>query len=260
MPMQRAVNKSLIDLLSTSDLTAFRVYVALGFIPTTDGGLLKADRSNLLPIEPGQVVGTTLPPQQADFRAIEAGELNPQMDLTHQLILWLATTSNTPVSRFISTKLIASDETLKEQEGPLLSRVHSRQVSFGNSWVQCLKLFVRLQNTFGKDSEVGDLDPDAILDPIWIEAQSRSQQEKLDLLIKKQKLGIPEEQLWKEAGYSSKRVEQMRGMKEKAQAEALKRQQTLMEASDGRDEEEGRESNAEENGREQASRGRSPRE
>jgi hypothetical protein len=210
IPMQRAVNKSLLDLLASSDMTAFRIYVALGFIPTSDGQPLREDRSNLLPINPGQVVGTTIKPGEADFKSLEPANLEQQMDLTHQLILWLAMTSNTPVSRFISTKLIASDETLKEQEGPLLARVQRLQTLFGNSWVQCMKLAIKMQNAFG--STPTGLDPEAVLDPIWGEAQSRSVREKLELLKMKQELGIPTEQLWREAGYSSQQIKRMQRM------------------------------------------------
>lgn len=219
MPLQRAVNKSLLDLITAGDLTAFRIYVSLGFIPTTDGGPLLADRSNLLAIEPGQVVGSTKPPGEADFKAVDPSELSPLMDLTHQLVLWLAMATNTPISRFISTKLIASDETLKEQEGPLLSRVHSRQTSFGNSWIKAIKMAAALQNTFGEDTEV--LDTTSDLEIIWAEAQSRSKSEKIDLLTKKKALGIPMEQLWKEAGYSSKQIAEMKKLAdEEAQKKA----------------------------------------
>jgi len=236
-PLQRAVNKSLLDLLSSSDLTAFRIFTSFGFVPTTDGQPLKEDRSNLLSIEPGQVVGTTLPPGQADFDSIDTAELNPQMDLSHQLILWLATTTNTPVSRFISTKLIASDETLKEQEGPLLSRAKARQITFGNAWVKCVELAVRMQNTFGEPVKLGEYNPNMILDTIWTDAQSRSQQATIDLLLKKKELGIPMEQLWREAGYSSQRIIQMKAMKAEEEAQNATTQQPGRESttSDVRD-------------------------
>ncbi len=212
-PMQDAVNKSLIDLLSASDLTAFRIYVALGFIPTTDGKPPADDMSNWLKVTPGQIVGTTKPPSEASFSAIGPSELEPLMDLTHQLVLWLAMVTNTPVTRFISTKLVASDETLKEQEGPLLARVRSRQITFGNSWSKCMQLAAKLQNLYGEPSEDDDLpedlDANVLLEPIWIEPQSRSQSERLDLLVKKQKLGIPRRQLWREAGYSQSAISKM---------------------------------------------------
>jgi hypothetical protein len=232
MPLQRAVNKSLLDLLTASDLTAFRIFTAFGFIPTVDGGPLKEDRSNLLPIEPGQVVGTTKAPGDASFTAINGSDLMPLMDLTHQLILWLAIATNTPVSRFTSTKLIASDETLKEQEGPLMSRVHSRQISFGNSWTQCLKLAAALQNAFGTAEPTIDgfgavLDTETVLQPIWAEAQSRSQQERMDLLLKKKALGVPQEQLWREAGYSTERIELMKAEQAAQQQQAIKNAQDM---------------------------------
>jgi hypothetical protein len=205
-PLQRAANKALVDLMSTSDMTAFRIYYALGFIPTTDGKQPADDRSNWMKIEPGQVVGTTRTAGEVEFGAIEPSELNSQMDLVHQIVLWLAMVTNTPVTRFVSTKLIASDATLKEQEGPLISRVGSRQRRFGNSWVQVINMMRRLQNTFGDE----DIDEEATVTPIWGEAAARGEDEKLDLLEKKQTIGVPREQLWKEAGYDQAQINRMK--------------------------------------------------
>lgn len=205
LPLQNAINKSLIDLLSSSDLTAFRIFYSLGFVPTTDGKTPAEDRSNWLKLEPGQVVGTTKSARDAEFGAIEPARLSELMDLTHQLVLWLAMVTNTPVSRFISTKLIASDATLKEQEGPLLARVTSRQVRFGNAWTKCLDMARRLDNAFGED----EVNEEEVIELIWAEGAARGEQEKLDLLEKKQSIGIPQKQLWKEAGYNQKQIDEM---------------------------------------------------
>lgn len=205
LPLQDAINKSLIDLLSSSDLTAFRIFYSLGFIPTTDGKAPAADRSNWLSLEPGQVVGTTKSAREADFGAIDPSDLSEQMDLTHQLVLWLAMVTNTPVSRFISTKLIASDATLKEQEGPLLSRVVSRQVRFGNAWARCFDIARHLDNSFGEQS----LNVEEKIELIWAEGAARGEHEKLDLLMKKQIVEVPHAQLWKEAGYNQKTIDKM---------------------------------------------------
>lgn len=206
--MQDAINKSLIDLLTAADITAFRIFVALGFIPTIDGKAPADDRSNWWVLTPGEVVGTTKAPGDASFTAIEPSDLSSLQELTHQLVLWMAMVSNTPVTRFVSTKLIASDETLKEQEGPLLARVQGCQTRFGDSWAECLTMAARLHNSFS-DADV-QVDLEAALQPIWTEPMSRSQSERLDLLLKKQSLGIPQEQLWREAGYSQSQIEQMR--------------------------------------------------
>lgn len=205
LPLQNAINKSLLDLLSSSDLTAFRIFYSLGFIPTTDGKKPAEDRSNWLKLEPGQVVGTTKSAREADFGAIDTANLSELMDLTHQLVLWLAMVTNTPVSRFISTKLIASDATLKEQEGPLIARVKSRQVRFGNAWSRCFDIARRLDNEFG---EV-DVDEEEPITLIWAEGAARGESEKLDILEQKQTIGIPQKQLWKEAGYNQKSIDEM---------------------------------------------------
>jgi hypothetical protein len=49
----------------------------------------------------------------------------------------------------------------------------------------------------------------------------------MDLLIKKQSIGIPQEQLWKEAGYDQKTIAKMRTWND----EAVKRSQLVMRAA-----------------------------
>lgn len=215
LPLQNAINKSLLDLLSSSDLTAFRIFYSLGFIPTTDGKKPAEDRSNWLKLEPGQVVGTTKSAREADFGAIDTANLSELMDLTHQLVLWLAMVTNTPVSRFISTKLIASDATLKEQEGPLIARVKSRQVRFGNAWSRCFNIARRLDNEFGE----GEVDEDEPITLIWAEGAARGESERLDILEQKQTIGIPRKQLWKEAGYNQKTIDEMEKERDAEQRE-----------------------------------------
>jgi hypothetical protein len=215
LPMQDALNKTVIDLLSSSDLTAFRIFYSLGFIPTIDGKTPAEDGSNLLPIEPGTVVGTTKTKKDAEFGAIDPADIGPIMDEAHQIVLWCAMVTSTPVARFISTKLVASEATLKEQEGPLLSRVIARQEAYKDSWVRCLELSSKLESLYGDFT--GELSTPII--PIWADAASRGEKEKLDTLKQKQDLGIPEEQLWIEAGYDSKTIEKMKQMKQEARDE-----------------------------------------
>lgn len=241
IPLQNAINKSLLDLLSSSDLTAFRIFYSLGFIPTTDGKKPAEDRSNWLKLEPGQVVGTTKSAREADFGAIDTANLSELMDLTHQLVLWLAMVTNTPVSRFISTKLIASDATLKEQEGPLIARVNSRQVRFGNAWSRCFDIARRLDNEFGEET----VNEEESIDLIWIEGAARGMSEKLDILEQKQTIHIPTKQLWKEAGYNQKQIDEMETERD---AERRKQSEVLGERGSGEPGGSGREPGGTESG------------
>ena len=201
IPLQDAANKVVVDLLSTEDQTAYRVLVALGFIPTTDGLDLKSDGSNALDIQPGSVIGTTKSKSEAEFKAIEPSNLTPITDLVQQLVLWIALVTDTPVSRFITTKLIASDETLKQQEEPLIAKVDNRQKLFGNAIKKAMRLSMRLARVFGTG---GEFDETVDIHPIWKSAQSLK--ERLEELTLKKNLGVPLTQLWTELGYSQDKV------------------------------------------------------
>lgn len=202
IPLQDAANKVVVDLLATEDQTAYRVLVALGFIPTTDGLDLKSDGSNALEIQPGTVIGTTKSKTEADFRAIEPASLAPITDTVQQLVLWIALVTDTPVSRFITTKLIASDETLKQQEEPLIAKIENRQKLFGDSIKQCLNMSMKLAQTFGMGEYT--FSETAVVRPIWKSAQSLM--ERLEELTLKKNLGVPLPQLWTELGYSQDKV------------------------------------------------------
>ena len=204
-PLQNAANKSLVDLMATSDQSAFRILYSLGFIPTNDGQPAKSDGSNLLKIKPGTVVGTTKTKRDADFGSIEPTDLNQLIDLTHQIVLWLAMVTNTPVSRFISTKLIASDATLKEQEGPLIARATARQSGFGNSWSLCFDIARMLNNMYGSTP----VSEESEIDVLWAEAAARGEREKLEILELKQKLRVPDEQIWIQMGYDQPTIARM---------------------------------------------------
>lgn len=207
-PLQNAANKSLVDLLTAADMTAFRVFVALGFIPTTDGKPPAEDRSNWLTVEPGQIVGTTKAPSEASFEAIPPADMSTLINLTEQLILWLAMVTDTPVNRFMSTRQIASDKTLKEQEAPLLAKVRNRQVSLAASWSRCMHIARQMYNTYSSET----LDETARIGVIWGESRYDGESDRLATLQMKKALGIPDVQLWREMGYSQEKIVEMQSL------------------------------------------------
>ena len=225
LAIQDAVNKSAIDTLISSDLTAFRIYIALGWIPTTDGQPPKEDGSNWASIEPGKLYGTTRNKSEADFKAIEPPEetVNGLSTLTQQFIIWGALTTGTPVNRVITTKLIASDETLKQQEKPLENKVALRRALFGSKWKSCMNLSRKLHNLY---SDEGELDLKEKIKPVW-GSRIHTDKEELSALESKQRLGIPQEQLWLEMGYSQAKVAQFAQSK----ADKLKQEQEIADAN-----------------------------
>ena len=221
---QDAINKTFLDLLSASDLFAFRIFVALGWIPTIDGREPEDDRSNWLPIEPGNIIGTDKPRNEVSFDAIEAADPEPVIKVVQQCILWASMVTNTPASRFISTKLIASDETLKQQEEPLVAKIDGAKTLISYSWRQVFLITERIWNVLYPDQLVAE----GKIKPIW--CHSASEESLMTKLKTKKELGVPRRQIWREMGYDEQKIATMEA---DAQAEVVPTQKEEEEPSDG---------------------------
>lgn len=207
IPLQNAINKLLIDLMSASDETAFRIFYALGFVPTTDGAPPKADQSNWWKLRPGEIVGTSRAASEAAFGAVDGADLRTLMEPLNQLIYYAAMVTDTPVSRFITTAQVAAEGTLKQQEAPLINKIRKRQSLLGNGWEDVLTMARRLHNVF---SAAPALDETALISCAWEPAETRDEAAHIaSVALKREKLAIPVEQAWREAGYSEEQIVQM---------------------------------------------------
>jgi len=181
-------------------MNAFQVFVALGFYPTTDGQKPNEDGSNLLSIKPGSWVGTTKTKNEADVKTVSGQDVSPMLNTLKDLIVLTAQITSTPVSRFVVGKQLAGEGTLKEQEQPLKKKAVNRRTLFGNSWEDCMAMARRLTNFFGS----GNLNEEVSLSAMWLYTES------LDELEKKKKLGVPQEQIWVEMGYTQDQIAVMK--------------------------------------------------
>lgn len=210
IPVQKAINKGLIDLLGNADLTGFQMYVALGFIPTSDGAPLKADGSNMATVGPGQMFGTTRAANEAAFQTVPSGDLRPLIDMMQSLIGWLAVITSTPESRLSFTRQIAAEGTLQEQNEGLFAKVRKRQRLFDASWRDALDMARKVGNVYGS----AGLDEEPRFVVQWEEVQARDTQDQRDEWKVKRELGIPESRIWMEMGYSTQEIEMMQASPE----------------------------------------------
>lgn len=198
IPLQDALNKQWLDILATSDMTGFAMLAFFGFAPTTDGKEPAADLSNALQVAPGQVFGTMKPPGDAAVQKIEPSSTTPLLEVEERIVLRIAGVTDTPVSRFSVTRQIAAENTLKQQEIPLISKANERQTLYGNAWEDAMKLAVRLGATFG-----GVTLPElAEVSTIWKNPETRDDTQDVENAAKKKLLGVPVAQLLTEIGYT----------------------------------------------------------
>jgi hypothetical protein len=207
--LQDAVNKTFLDMLASSDISAFRIYVAFGWMPTIDGKSPAEDGSNWMPVEPGRIIGSDRPKTEASLDAINPTDPETIIKAVQQCILWASMVTNTPASRFIATKLIASDETLKQQEEPLVAKIDAAKTLVSYSWRQVFLLTERIWNAITVEQV-----PEGKLKPIW--SHSASDESLMDKLKAKKSLGIPEEQIWRELGYDETKIARMKADKQAA--------------------------------------------
>lgn len=223
-PLQDALNKALIDLVAAADLTAFRTGFASGFYPTEDGGTPQEDGSNALRLAPGTIFGTMNP--NARFEWSDGADLTTLLDVKNALILDIAAVTSTPAARFITTKQIAAEGTLKQQEGPLLAKIAKRQALIGNGWEDVFRLARRLENLRG----AGGLDEEIELSTRWEPAETRDDEGEAARLTLKQQLGIPQQVLWRELGYSPTEIQAMQAQKDAQAQQEHDRQVALLQA------------------------------
>ena len=196
IPLQNAFNKSLIDLMAAADTTAFRVYTMVG------------DNPSGIKVSPGSWIYTMRPPSGdngASIGHIPGEDLTPLIALKDSVAMEIARITRTPLSYFQIRGHVASGETLKEQEAPLVSKAKKRQVYFGNAWEQALRMARVLWNEFGPGPELDETQP---IEMVWASPEVRNVKEDLEAATLKKALGVPQEQLWAEMGYTEAQIEE----------------------------------------------------
>lgn len=200
VPLQNALNKTIIDLLATADTAGFPLFVMLGDDPS---GLETA---------PGSWIYSLRPPtgdESVSVTKIAAEDLTPLIALKDAFVAEIARVSRTPLSYFQVTGQIAAEGTQKQQESGLVARAEDRQVAFGNAWEDAMIMARRLNNTFG----TGGMDEEQSISTQWADPQTRNEKEHLETLALKSGLGVPEETLWAEMGYNADQIADMRAQR-----------------------------------------------
>jgi len=207
-PLQDALNKAVVDMLGAGDLTAFRLLFMFGGYATTDGKPLNTSGSNAIKVQPGSIV--SIPSEGMKVQAIEPADLNSLLEEITKIIHLAAVVSSIPLSRFRATGLVSSEPAQVEEKEPFEALVGRKQSKIGNAWEDCYNIARRLQTTFGGGYGGKEISPDALFSAQWRESDSRTHEEKLKEWEFKQKTGIPDDQIWREMGYSEEQIKKFK--------------------------------------------------
>lgn len=212
VPLQDAINKTVWDEMIASEFLAYPQRWMVGVAMPTD-----ADGTPIPPFKAGSdrvwfmdvAEGATVPPQMGQF---PAADLSTYVERRLSLVGDLAAITKTPKHYLIDpgggTNL--SGETVKALEAPLVSKARRKHGILGVGWQEVMALALRLKE--GGAWVPGDEDR---IEVVWWDPETRTESQHVDALVKlgSDPIGIPQEQLWRDAGYSEEQIKRFREMK-----------------------------------------------
>lgn len=194
IPLQDALNKTIGDMLVNSEFYGIPQRWATGIENTGDVAEMKQRYS----LSAGGIWGTDK--SDVKFGSFAVGDPDKYILVIENFRKEIARVARTPLHYFDLGTRVPSGEALKTAEAPLLAKVQDRQETWGPVWSDCMRFALQIM---GK----GDYEPE----PKWADTSPRSDKEQADIGdIKVNKLGIPEETVWSEMGYSQKKIDEMK--------------------------------------------------
>jgi hypothetical protein len=186
-PIQNAINKAFVDMMEESDRSAFRIMLAFGWKPVDSAG-------NPLEIAAGKWMGSEKAGATAE--AIPGGDLAQFMNLIDSLMLKAAIVTDTPTSRFITTRQVQAEGSQKEGNEGLLTKTRNRESEMSTAWAHAMYIAMRLENTYGK----GGLNEDAFITTTFEPLEARDELAELQRATLRKALGMPIQLIARELG------------------------------------------------------------
>lgn len=213
IPLQKGLNKLLIDLFASSDASAFRILVALGWNPTDKQG-------NPLQINPGQWVGTT-DGENTSVVVVEGADLGNQIAVLDKMVANMADVVDVPLSLLNRSNQRAAEGTLQEEKESFGAKIRDYQETIEMAVEDALKIARRLANVYG-DSKLSEstygyglLDEQPEFQVKWAPFTARSTAERAQEATALIASGLPETEVWQRVwDYSAKQSGDMQKAKD----------------------------------------------
>lgn len=206
-----AITKTVLDLLVSSEYTAapqrWATGVEIPLDPKT-GEPMESYRS-------GADRLWTAPNELAKFGQFQGGEMTGYRDALASLVSQVAHISRTPLYAMMEPAgEYPADAALKTSEMSLRQRVADHQEGFTYAWAEAMVALLRLD---GITAEVADVLPRWL--PVNAPFATRELLE--EVKVKVEVAGVPEEQAWRELGYTEDEIDAMKAMREEEAALGL---------------------------------------
>ena len=205
IPLQNGLNKSWLDLFAAADASGFPVvvvsYQTNGNVPinqTQDDA--DDEGADELRLSPGRLIEVN----DATVTRMQPGDMSQIISVIDRTEQAISGVSRTPI--YYLKPLggdVPSGEALKQLESGLVRRAEERQLVFGQSWQDAFALAYRVNQVYGVRLPE---QPKLSIDITWQDANVRNELAITQVAEAHQRLGIPQEEIWKELGKTPEQI------------------------------------------------------
>lgn len=200
LAIQSRMNKTVFDRLTAAEMTAIRQRWATGLEMPTDpdtGQPVHVDTLKAFDWAVDRFWHT--PGKDAKFGEFGQTDLAPFINSVEADVQHLAAITRTPPHYLLGQSgAFPSGESLNATETGLVAKVEKIQDPFGESWEEVYRLAFKAARL--------DVQTQALTVINWRDPQKRTEGEHIDALLKKQAIGVPREQLFREMGYNDAQI------------------------------------------------------
>lgn len=201
IPVQDVLNKTLADRMVSQEFAAFRQRWATGLTPPAD----ELTGVPTLPFKAGADRLWFTDAEGVKFGEFDATALEPFLQASDADRLEMARISGTPLHFFsINVSDAISGKALKALESRFTKKVKRLTLNFGAVWAQIMKLALQIEKK----------SVDGTLTVQWSAVETQDEKELWETLGLKADLGIPEEILWEESGYTKEDIARFKKLQE----------------------------------------------
>ena len=207
--LQNALNKAWLDLIAAADTSGFPL-VAIEYDTTRLGPSSSAAESDAdsegadeIRLSPGRAIEV----DDANVHRLEAADMSQMIAVIDRIEQAVSGVSRTPAYylRPVGGADVPSGEALKQLESGLVRRAEERQLVFGQAWADVFSLAYRVNQAYGPS--LPEL-PDVEVAVTWADANVRNELAEAQMAEAHQRLGVPQETLWRKLGYTPAEIEE----------------------------------------------------
>lgn len=197
VPVQDALNKSVMDLLIAMEFASYKQRYIIGIDVEIDEETGQPTDANMRNYGVDRMLG--VPNEDAKVGQFDATDLTQFLKVQEKFWASAARVSGTPLHYFFITEGdFPSGEAQKAAEARFSTRIEDCQVGWGNVWEDVMEFAMEIDGVFSEGLE---------LSTMWEDASPRSQAELADTAVKKKAIGVPRSQLLREQGYSDEEID-----------------------------------------------------